>query len=352
MKNAFHQRLKAARRMRGLSMDDLVQRMGGAVSKQSISKYERGLSVPRPHHLSLLLSALNIREEFFHRPTVELSDINYRCKGDISPVYKEQVVSVVTEKAHRYLDLENRIHVYPEFEHPLPSTQVVSYADIEQAARQLRSQWQMGEHPIPSVTHLLESKGFMIMEEVFEKNEILGLSACINQKRPVIVVNQRNHTTERKRFTLLHELAHLLLFLNKKTVDREDSEERLCERFAGALLCPAVVLERELGAHRTTFALSELISLRERYGISIAAIVHRCKDLGIISEQYYHHVFDHYIQQNIMEEGWGSYPVNEHTDRFHLLLQRAQAENLLSPAELMELNQHQGKENWREIIWE
>ena len=84
------------------------------------------------------------------------------------------------------------------------------------------------------------------------------------------------------------------------------------------------------GGSRQVLALEELVSLRNRYGISVAAAVHRAKDLGIISEVYYNDLFNHHIHANRMEEGWGCYPIEEHTDRFERLLHRCVAEGFLS----------------------
>ena len=330
MDEQFCRKLKMARRMRGLSMDELVQLMGGAISKQSISKYERGLMVPRPQHMSLLIRALRITDEYFKRRVAELSNVNYRCKGFISASYTEEVECYVNEIVSRYLDIEGVLNIYPEFRNPLGRVKARTYADVEKAAMLLRDKWCLGMHPIPSVTNLLETFGVMIVEHDIDKTEVLGLSANVNKKRPVIVVSTRsNNTAERKRFTMLHELAHILLFQKKPSGVLEASEERLCERFAGTVLCPPSVLIKELGERRKTYALDELVSIRERYGISVAAIVHCCKDVGIISEQYYNHLYDNYINRNKMEEGWGKYPILERTDRFKLLVQRAVAEGIL-----------------------
>ena len=46
--------LKNIRKMRGLTLDEVSQRLNGMVTKQAISKYERGLMKPS----SLVLKAL------------------------------------------------------------------------------------------------------------------------------------------------------------------------------------------------------------------------------------------------------------------------------------------------------
>jgi Zn-dependent peptidase ImmA (M78 family)/transcriptional regulator with XRE-family HTH domain len=55
----FGQRLRAARKMAGLSMEDLARKLGGMVSKQAIGKYETGRMMPSPEVLARLVKVLN-----------------------------------------------------------------------------------------------------------------------------------------------------------------------------------------------------------------------------------------------------------------------------------------------------
>ncbi len=56
----FGARLRAARKMAGLSMEDLAVKLGGLVTKQAISKYEQGRMMPSPEVLEKLVAALKI----------------------------------------------------------------------------------------------------------------------------------------------------------------------------------------------------------------------------------------------------------------------------------------------------
>jgi Zn-dependent peptidase ImmA (M78 family)/transcriptional regulator with XRE-family HTH domain len=56
----FGQRLRAARKMAGLSMDDLAAKLGGMVTKQAIAKYETGRMMPSPEVLDKLVEVLKI----------------------------------------------------------------------------------------------------------------------------------------------------------------------------------------------------------------------------------------------------------------------------------------------------
>jgi len=54
----FGVRLRAARKMAGLSMEELAAKLGGRVTKQAISKYERGQMMPSPEVMERLVEVL------------------------------------------------------------------------------------------------------------------------------------------------------------------------------------------------------------------------------------------------------------------------------------------------------
>ena len=56
----FGARLRAARKMAGMSMEDLAAKLGGLVTKQAISKYEQGQMMPSPEVLAKLVEVLKI----------------------------------------------------------------------------------------------------------------------------------------------------------------------------------------------------------------------------------------------------------------------------------------------------
>ena len=66
--NVFAQRLKQARILKQLSMDQLVSKIGGLVSKQAISKYESGQMMPSDDVLCALCVALGVEPDYFYRP--------------------------------------------------------------------------------------------------------------------------------------------------------------------------------------------------------------------------------------------------------------------------------------------
>ena len=95
---------------------------------------------------------------------------------------------------------------------------------------------------------------------------------------PVIGYSIRNNTGDRLRFTIAHELGHLLLHKYRKPANYRDME-REAHRYAGALLMPQADARILLGDH---FMLSDLARLKASWGMSIASMVSRASNLGLI----------------------------------------------------------------------
>ena len=149
----------------------------------------------------------------------------------------------------------------------------------------------------------------------------------------VVVVN-RGTWGERQRFTLAHELGHMVLQVGPGV-----DPEKAAHRFAGAFLMPAETLRAEVGAHRGSIGWSELFALKQLFGVSVQALALRCGELGI---------FDKTLLQRLYREfsrlGWRSPPYQEpqampgeEPRRFERLCLRALAEGVISEARAAEL---------------
>lgn len=335
MESVLPFKIKLARLRQQLSMDELVSHMGEqAVSKMSISKIERGLLTPSEKTLSAIAKACNVPVSFFSSSEVSISPICFRYDKDM-PVKKAKMLEAeLMLKIEECFTKEQMVTSATRYRNPLEGKVVRTYEDAEDAASLLRNCMSIGTQPIHSVYEMLEELGVMVVEMDVDvdvdSTALLGTSTIINNVQPVVIINTRScTTTERKRFTALHELAHLMLDIQPVSEEEWQDEslkcptiERLCHRFAGAMLISPSSLKRRLGEYRTELSIKELISIRNMYGISIAAAVHRAHDLAIIPTATYDYLYDEHIKKNYMEIGWGEYPIMEKADRYELLEER------------------------------
>jgi len=305
-------RLKRAREALGLSLRDLEARIQGQVSAQAIGKYERNEMMPSSSVLLAMAEALNVSPEYLlSQREVELSGIDFRKSPHTGSKEERAVEAAALDQIERYLELEELIPgseqpwVFPE-----DSAFVISTVDdAEEAANALRRLWELGIDPIPLMAELLEEKGVKVIALDLPEG-VSGSKAMVQRPNlpelPVIVVNQ-THNGERQRFTLAHELAHLVLRSSNLS---EDLLEKAADRFAGAFLMAKDMMIRLLGGHRTSISLGELAELKKIFKVSIASLVVRCGQLKIISKSAYGRLW-----AQIKGMGWNS-PQSDEPVRF------------------------------------
>ena len=313
--------------MRGLTLDEVSQRLNGMVTKQAISKYERGLMKPSSTVMDALCKLYQASPDFLlGRKPVVLSDFSFRSKEPVPQKLKQRIISQVQIWMEHYLALENLFDAITVFRNPVHGLNIADFDDMENAALQVRRKWGLGNDTIASVCRILELVGIKVLELDIDE-DVDGLCGWVNKKTPFIVLKKNNVTVERKRFTALHELAHILF----PCLDEMDykRKERMCHRFASAILLPKEVVDTYVGKVRDNLTVSELSSLRSMYGVSVAAIVHRLKDLNVISIDYYNHIFDDRIKYNLFEEGWGLYPLMDDAVKYNSLVSRAIVEGIV-----------------------
>ncbi len=280
------QRLRQLRLARGLSLDELAAAIGGLVTKQSLSKYETGKSVPSPVVLNKLAATLDVKTSYlWTEPAVRIEFVGYR-KGSRLPV-KEQVrlESEVCEALERRIRLWQLVEVKAAVPVPVHSIPVRTLEDAEEAANQMRVHWLIGTDVIASVVGTLEDHQIHVIE-VDAADCFDGISAVAyggdNEVIATAVVCRRDVAGERQRFNLAHELGHLVI----RPLDGVD-EEKAAHRFAAAFLCPAATLRRQIGSSRAYIQAGEVQLLKRRFGLSIQALLHRLRDVGIITEGQY-----------------------------------------------------------------
>ena len=156
----------------------------------------------------------------------------------------------------------------------------------------------------------------------------MGFS-CWEKNTPIIVINTTNTDISRRRFTILHELAHLLLQFNEE----DENLEHYCNHFAGAMLLPSEVLNKYLGGNGIT--LEELKRIKSKYGISIFAILVRMANLDYITWDKFHEWKEQYHSWRDKESDFNGV---ETVSRFNYLLAKGLRENIFTKDMASELS--------------
>ena len=329
----FGERLKSARKMSGLSMEALSERAGQAVTKQAISKYEKGLMNPGSDALIAISRALGVKSDYFFRShKTSLRELEFRKKSKLGHKEEESIKYRTLDFLERYLEIEDILSEKAIFRNPLSDTKKHNHKEVESAAMEVRRKWKLGEAPISNLMELLEDKGIRVYE--IETGEYFhGISAWAGGT-PVIAVRKQDDLL-RKRFTISHELGHILLEFPEQ--NDQKAREKSCHTFAGAFLLPENVIRAELGKRRNKIALWELKKLKGVYGISIQAIMARANRLNIVSDHTYRNFCITVNTQGWKSEEPGEYFGKEYANRFDQLVYHAAAEEIITCSRAAEL---------------
>lgn len=341
MENLFAIKLKELREKRHFSLQELADQVG--VAKQSIHKFEKGIATPSSETLLRISDALNVSYSFFYENPISynltLQNIKFREKSKIqNQALENEIKEQVCHYLSKFMELSAIMGEELEFDNPLKGFEISTDKDIEKAAKQIRKKWKIGNAPITDVVETLEGKGVFVVE-INRLEDFSGLSGMVNEEIPVIVLNETFNSIERKRFTALHELGHIVLEFVGEFSDKKI--ERYCDMFAGAVLLIDDVLFEELGRNRTVISLAELKRIKELYGISIQAIIMRASTSGLIDNQASRSWWQSYNEWNspeIIANDFGNYRSSERMQRFNKMLHRGVVEKRLSVSKAAELS--------------
>jgi Zn-dependent peptidase ImmA (M78 family)/DNA-binding XRE family transcriptional regulator len=324
----FPERLKAARKMNGYSLQDLADKLNNKISKQALSKYESGQSIPDNNLLMDIAKVLGVSIDYFTRSnTVELGNLAFRKLTTLSVKDQDMVVYQTKDFLERYLELEDILGIDSHFVNPVKNWPIKSFQDIENVAERVRNEWNLGEDPLFNVIELLEDLKIKVFEIDIDE-AFSGMSTWLDSKLPVIVLNNNaSIPLDRKRFTALHELGHIILNLEDHP---EKEQERFCNAFASAMLIPKSKLIEELGGVRKNILMNELITLKQQYGISMQALIYRSRQVGLISESYFKFFMMRFAKLGYRKEEPIRYIGVEESRRFKQLIFRAVAEEFIS----------------------
>jgi len=329
MKAVFADRFKSARLMNGFSLQDVADALGNQLSRQALHRYEKGEVMPDEEKINLLSKALNVTYDYFFRSTrVELGNIEFRKLSKMPQKEAIKIKEKTKDYLSRYLELEEILCLAKEFDNPLKNIKAVTTLEqVNNAAKQLRAAWCLGNGAIFNVVELLEDKNIKVIELDVDE-DFDGLQTFVNGNIPVVAYNlKKANKPDRIRFTLLHELAHLLIDFGNITFKQK---EVLCFQFAGAMLLPEETIKAELGEHRNKLSTLELANIKKQYGISMQAIVMRAKDCCIINEYYTKQFFFFFKHMNWRIDEPYDYVGVEKSNRFEQLLFRALIEDQIS----------------------
>ncbi len=231
-------RIKQARIAGGMTQDQVVAAlaaMGASLTKGGLSKYERGGSTPKPTVMRALASVLGVETSYFlEEPSMEMRWQGFRKGSRLGKKGQDRVKALAEAQIEVFVSLKHSLEP-ATVDDVLPQRAPVRKPeDAECAADRLREHWCLGNQAIESVTAAIEDGGGLVLESGGDEDLFDGLSGWMNDSVPVIVVSWAV-SDDRRRFSLAHELGHLLM---DAAGSDARTEEKYAHRFAAASSCP------------------------------------------------------------------------------------------------------------------
>jgi Zn-dependent peptidase ImmA (M78 family)/transcriptional regulator with XRE-family HTH domain len=275
------QRLEQARELRGMLKSELAQevRLTAAAIGQFESQADYS-STPSAATIASLSLALGVPPAFFAagRPRIDLreEDVHFRSLRSTSKRDRTQARAQVRLLAEIVGVLGRSVRLpvagLPELPTGMSPAEVAAY---------VRESWHLGDGPIADVVGLLERKGVIVTRLPAATDELDAFS-CSMAGRPYVVLTTNKGAADRSRFDAAHELFHLLAHHDASPGDPKLEAE--ANQFAAAFLMPESAIVRELPARLDWRSFAEL---KLRWRVSIAALLMRSRDLGVMSDEAY-----------------------------------------------------------------
>lgn len=149
------------------------------------------------------------------------------------------------------------------------------------AAEAVRRRFDLGDGPVRDAVSLVEQTDCVVVIRPLGTGGQDAVSSWAgSDDLPLVLINS-GLPVDRQRFTVLHELGHLLLH-----VVPDEGQEQEAHRFAAELLMPTRAAQRELAGLSVTDA-RRLLELKETWGLSIGALIKRALDVGCIDKDQF-----------------------------------------------------------------
>lgn len=271
-------RVRLARELNGWSQAELARRIG--VTPAAVSQFEGGATNPSAETLVRLGHVLGVPPGFFELELIETHEGFFRSLRRTS-ITDRRRARALAQLAHDLADLDG--DALPHVSLPQPARISLDALDdtVEEVATKVREEWSLPPGPVKEVVGLLEAHGIVVIRLPLATADVDAFSLPYHD-RPVVVLSSDKNDRARSRFDAAHELGHLVL--HGEQVWGMKEVEKQAHVFAAAFLMPGADIYNELPQYADW---PVLFKLKQRWQVSIAALLMRARTLRRMSETSY-----------------------------------------------------------------
>ncbi len=273
------QNVRRLRNAKHFSQQNLAQASG--LSLPAIKKLEGGNVEPRMNTLRLIAEALEVQLQELFYPVRELNTVRFRSKKRMRN--RENMLANIGRWLDDFNFLEEILNDHPPFKLESLKNEI-STDDIKNAARLSRKTLKLkGTEPIYDICGLMQSAGVKLAPVSISSEDFFGLSVGKEDGGPAIVVNTWNRIpVERRIFSTVHELGHLLLHSNAYDVSQTEenkNEEKEADLFSGHFLMPNKGFQKEWDSTYGMSLVDRVFKVKRIFRVSYKAVLHRLIEL-------------------------------------------------------------------------
>lgn len=271
--------LKLAREVRELTQADLAKKSG--ITQAFISKLEHGLNMqPSEEALSRMAETLNFPKNFFFQKerAIGFPHFHYRKRSKLGARPLARIGAIINIRRQHIAKLLKSYEFEPE--KPIPQIDLDESGIFpEKLAERMRQYWLLPRGPIQNLVEIIEKAGGIVVLINFGTNLLDGISFRSEGLPPLFFMN-KEVPGDRFRFSLAHELGHMIMHTIPDDDDKMESE---AHRFAAAFLMPS----SEIKPHLFSTKLNQLGRVKAYWKVSIKALIKRSYDLNTITDHQY-----------------------------------------------------------------
>ena len=270
--------LRLLRKSKNISQMEICKQVG--LSQGNYSKVEHGLIEPSEIFVEQLSSFFQVNPDFFYQDEKAYSPQNpyHRSRSTLQIGDRDRVEAIANiYRIHikKLLDaVEIPFHLIP--------VSVSDSASPEEIAQLTRRNFRLPNGPIANLTKILEDNGIFVISYNFGTEALDGFTIhSAKDILPLIFINSI-FPGERIRFTLAHELAHLVMH---QQIETEENIEKEANAFASEFLMPTINIMQDLRYINTIkLNVEVLLRLKMKWKVSMNALLKRAEDLKILTK--------------------------------------------------------------------
>jgi Zn-dependent peptidase ImmA (M78 family)/DNA-binding XRE family transcriptional regulator len=281
-------RIGRARERAGLSQAELGTRV--ELTQSAISRIESGERGVDSLELAAIADALDVSvlDLLESEPVAEELRVAARLDEAAEPATVDRAINRVLDvvRLERLLDELGEPERVPQPRTELEPPRTGPVQQGQRLAERIRRLWSLGDDPLPpNLFSLIEDRsGLGIALEPLQER-IAGL--CVRVDDLAIALIDSSAIVGRQRFTVAHELCHLLVGDGEQViVDERLNGQSLVEKransFAAHFLMPAKAVRRYLRERDVDEEVA--VELQYTFGVSLDALLWHLVNLDLISE--------------------------------------------------------------------